>query len=150
MTHRRLDQATFQALQALIGQGTLRVSMELARAIRARREETGASADHLAQHFGVSADHVAEIEDGDCEISAATLVKLARAIDVDLVWFVEQDPSILSASRASRPFVVGPADHNASEGLELMRAFLSIKDPDARKAVLKLARQFAEDDAPED
>lgn len=162
MTHRRLDQATFQALQALIGRGTLRVSAELARAIRARREEIGASAATVAHHFGAGADQIEEIEGGGCEISAPMLVRLARVLEVDLVWFVERDPSLLTQATPARPldvsqvaFKIGEVALDAAEGLDLMRAFLAIKDPEARKAVLDLARRLAaseplnEDDEPQ-
>ncbi len=134
-----------------MGRGALRLSGELARAIRSRREEIGASAETLARHFGVGADGF-DIEEGR-ELSAAMLVKLARALEVDLVWFVEQDPQLLGEARLARPFKVGDVvfeigevAKDAAEGLELMRAFASIKDPEARKAVLKLAQQFANED----
>ena len=137
--------------------GTLRVSAELARAIRARREEIGASAATLAQHFGVSADQIEEIEEGECEISAPTLVRLARALEVDLVWFVERDPSLIAQATPARPLDVsqvalkiGEVALDAAEGLDLMRAFLAIKDPEARKAILKLAKQFASENEPHD
>ena len=132
-----------------MGRGNLRVSGELARAIRARREEIGVSADTLAKHFGVGSDAVHDVEEGR-ELPAATLVKLARALEVDLVWFVEQDPGLLGEAKLAQPFKVGDVvfeiggiAHEAAEGLELMRAFASIKDPEARKAVLKLAQKLA-------
>ena len=133
-----------------MGRGALHVSAGLARAIRTRRREIGASAPSLAEHFGVAADQLEEIEGGVCEISAATLVRLARALQVDLVWFVEQDPSLL-AQAATTPrfdvsqvaFKIGEVAHDAAAGLELMRAFLAIKDPAARKAVVDLAQKLA-------
>ena len=150
MPHRRLDQATFQALQALIARGHLRVSEDLARAIRERREEIGASVEALAQHFNVTADEIGEIEQGACEISAPTLVKLSQALQVDLVWFVERDPSFFSTTMSTKPFDVGGALLDAKEGLELFQAFAAIKDPEARKAVLELAQNFASEDRPDD
>ena len=139
-----------------MGRGTLCVSGQLARAIRARREQIGASAEMLAQHFGVGADGAVDIEQGR-ELSAPTLVKLARALEVDLVWFVEQDPQLLGEAKVARPFKagdvvfeIGEVAKDAAEGLELMRAFASIKDPDARKAVLKLAQKLATSEQQED
>ena len=145
MTNRRLDTATFQALQALVSRGQMRVGAELARAIRERRELLGKSASALAEHFQVGEDQIAGIEEGGGSIPAATLVKLARAIDVDLVWFIEREPTFFAGPAGGGPFEVDGALLDAKQGLDLLQAFAAIKDPSAREKVLKLAQKFAAD-----
>ena len=146
MANRRLDPATFQALQALMARGKMQVGEALARAIRERRIERGASVKALAEHFDVDADAFEEIEQGGCVISAPTLVNLARALDVDLVWFIEREPSFFAGTDRGGPFDAASDLLVAREGLELLRAFATIKDKGARAKVLELARRFAEQD----
>ncbi len=143
MTNRRLDPATFQALQTLVSRGQMRVGEALAAAIRERREHLGKSVRALADHFQVDDDVLAEIEEGGRTIPAAMLVKLARALDVDLVWFIEREPSFFAGPEGGGPFEVESALLEAKQGLKLLQAFAAIKDPAAREKVLRLAQTFA-------
>ena len=145
MTNRRLDPATFQALQALVSRGQMRVGLALARAIRERRELLGKSVRALADHFHFGEDALAEIEEGGRAVPAATLVKLSQALDVDLVWFIEREPSFFAGPEGGGPFEVEGALLDAKQGLELLQAFAAIKDPAAREKVLELAQKFAAD-----
>jgi transcriptional regulator with XRE-family HTH domain len=146
VTQRRLDPATFQALQALMARGQMQVGEALAGAIRARRLELGASVKSLAEQFEVDADTFQEVERGGCMISAPTLVNLARALDVDLVWFIEREPLFFAGTGRGGPFDAGSIHADGFEALELLRVFASIRDPAAREKVIELARRFANDD----
>jgi transcriptional regulator with XRE-family HTH domain len=148
LTKRRLDPATFQALQALVARGSLTVGARLAQAIRERRAEVGVSAAALAEHFGISNEDFEEIEAGGA-ISAPMLVELARALDVDLVWFIEREPSFLAGGDQGGPFDIDGVTLDAKEGLALLRAFSSIKDPAVRQKIVDLAQHFAEGGKPE-
>ncbi|MBP6013264.1 MAG: hypothetical protein KBA31_13645 [Alphaproteobacteria bacterium] len=139
MTNRRLDPATFQALQALIAHGGLRVGECLARAIRERRQEIGVTAARFANH-GI--DDIDAVAREGATISAPMLVNLAGALDVDLVWFIEREPAMLNQRPADTLDVNGVL-LGTDEGLELLRAFAAIRDEDARKKVLELAQHFA-------
>jgi transcriptional regulator with XRE-family HTH domain len=143
LNNRRLDPATFLALQALIARGKLTVGAKLAEAIAKRWAELGRPDKTLAERFAIDegAD-VDELAAGDT-LTAAALVKLAQALDVDLVWFIEQEPSLLAGSARANPFDIADIAVDARESLELLRAFTAIKDPAARKMVLDLARHFA-------
>jgi transcriptional regulator with XRE-family HTH domain len=149
LSNRRLDQATFQALQALIAHGQLRVSETLGVAIRKRREALDLSIKDIAERCSAEVMEIRDIESGACSLSAPMLVQVAQALEVDLVWFIEQEPSFFSKTKAAR----APAEQGkllgAQEGLELIQAFAAIKDPAARKAVLDLAQKFASDERPE-
>lgn len=148
--HRRRDFGKFQRLQALIADGTLRVSDALAAAVRARRSELGDEAAPLARQAGLDADELARFERGGCEISAPKLVRLAEALGVDLMWFVENEPAF--ADRATPDVALGfdAITMDAREGLALMQAFAAIRDPKARKAVLDLAERLAVDEEDDD
>lgn len=144
--HRRLDFAKFQRLQALIADGVLQVSDALAGAVRARRAELGRDAARLAREAGLGDDELARYARGACEISATKLVRLAEALDVDLVWFIENEPAF--ADRATPDVALGfdAIAMDAREGLALMQAFAAIRDPKARRAVLDLAERLAGDE----
>lgn len=148
--HRRLDFAKFQALQTLIADGALRVSAALAGAIEARRAELGDEAARLARQAGFDEDELARIEVGGVDVSAPRLVRLAEALDVDLVWFIENEPAF--ADRATPDVALGfdAITMDAREGLVLMQAFAAIRDPKARKAVLDLAERLAGDEEDEE
>ena len=146
LSNRRLDPGTFQALQALIARGTLTVGAKLAEAIATRRAELARPDKALTERFAI--DHDAEVDElaaGDT-LSAAALVKLAQALDVDLVWFLEREPSLLAGSRRANPFDIADIAVDARESLELLRAFTAIKDPAARKQLVELTRRFDEAD----
>ena len=145
MTNRRLDPATFQALQALMARGHLRIGERLARDIRERRAELGTSVRALADLFQVDADALADIEQGGSTIPAATLVKLAQALDVDLVWFIEREPTFFAGPEGGGPFEIDGSLLEAKQGLALLQAFAAIKDAGAREKVLELAQRFAAD-----
>ena len=140
MTNRRLDPATFQALQALIGRDRLVVSDELAAAIAKRRTEIARPALALAEHFAV--DDAGAVEAGSA-LTAGDLVQIARALDVDLVWFIENEPSFVERIDALNALDTPDIGIDAHEGLALLRAFADIKDPVARQKVLDLALHFA-------
>lgn len=139
LTNRRLDPATFQALQALIAHGGLRIGERLAGAIRERRQEIGVTAARLANH-GI--DDIEALEHAGATVSAPMLVNLAGALEVDLVWFIEREPAMLN-QRPGSPLEVDGALLDGDEGLALMRAFAAIRDESARKQVLELAQRFA-------
>lgn len=128
-----------------MSRGAIHVGETLANAIRARRAELGASTQALADQFEVEADAIAGIESGDGMIAAPTLVKLARALEVDLVWFIEREPSLLRDVPVACDLDAGATLLDAKEGLALLQAFAAIKDRAARETILKLAQQFASD-----
>lgn len=143
MTNRRLDPATFQALQALVSRGHMRVGPRLARDIRERRESRNRTLQALAGDCDIELEAMTQIEAGAATIPAATLVKLAQALDVDLVWFIEREPTIFAGPEGGGPFEVEGSLIEGKQGLALLRAFAAIKDAGAREKVLKLAQSFA-------
>jgi len=144
LRHRRLDLPTFRALQALMASGGLRVSGGLAAAIRAQRNESGVSPETIAEQLNLGERDVEAIE--GVALSASQLVGLAHALGVDLVWFIEHEPSLLTGRGAGEPLDAEGGMPDPREGLDLMMAFTAIKDPQARQAVLALAQRFAAED----
>jgi transcriptional regulator with XRE-family HTH domain len=149
LSKRRLDQATFQALQALIAHGQLSVSERLALAIRRRRESLDLELKDLAERCGVEVMEIRDIEAAACTLSAPMLVQLSQVLEVDLVWFIEHEPAFFAKATVSRPLDTQGAGLDPGEGLQLIQAFAMIKDPAARKAVLKLAQQLARGEGPD-
>jgi transcriptional regulator with XRE-family HTH domain len=147
LSRRRLDPSTFQALQTLLASGGLRVGQRLAAAIRARREHLLLTTRAFGEKAGLSAGEVEAIERCGVDLSPSDLVRLSNALQVDLVWFIENDPSAFSG-QARGAFDLDNDLPDAHEGLELLQAFASIADPEARKAVLELAHKLAQREIP--
>ena len=142
MTNRRLDTATFQALQALVSRGQMRVGEGLASAKGERREHLGKSRRVLADHFQVGEDALAEIKQGGGTIPAATLVKLAKALDVDLVWFIERDPTFFAVGEGSVPFERGQRRSRPAKSLELLQASPQSETSAAREKRIAASADF--------
>jgi transcriptional regulator with XRE-family HTH domain len=95
----------------------------------------------LGEALDVTFQQVQKYEKGANRIGASRLQQLARVLDVPPAYFFEDAPS-------GEPRVLGLAEDeghshfvdflSTSEGLQLNRAFASIRDPKVRKKILEL------------
>ena len=119
--------------------------------VRLRRMLLGMSQEKLGESLGLTFQQVQKYEKGANRIGASRLFELARILGVNVQYFFEE----LAGQEAFLPDG-GPSgfaepagdDHlveflNSREGIELNRAFLRIKDPKARRAILELVRSLA-------
>ena len=99
----------------------------------------GMSQTKLAEAVGVTFQQVQKYENGVNRISASRLQQLARALGVEVEFFFaaagasdrEQLPTELIDVRLT------------SEGVRLLRSFMSIGDPIVRRRVLALVQALA-------
>ncbi len=109
--------------------------------VRMRRLILGMSQGKLGEALDVTFQQVQKYEKGANRIGASRLQQLARVLDVPPAYFFEDAPS-------GEPRVLGLAEDeghshfvdflSTSEGLQLNRAFASIRDPKVRKKILEL------------
>jgi transcriptional regulator with XRE-family HTH domain len=109
--------------------------------VRMRRLILGMSQGKLGEALDVTFQQVQKYEKGANRIGASRLQQLARVLDVPPAYFFEDAPS-------GEPQAMGFAEeegHNhfvdflsTSEGLQLNRAFASIRDAKVRKKILEL------------
>ena len=78
------------------------VERTIRRRLRRRREALGLTLPELAGRTGLTVQRVQGFEQGPVSISAATLMRLARALDIDVDYFFE-GLARGSADRSARP-----------------------------------------------
>lgn len=113
--------------------------------MRNRRLAMGLSQKELGDAIGASCHDVEGYEIGAQRVGAYQLVHIASALEVELDFFFDGDAPGNDDSRASRAEVnTGKvAGFIASaEGLELIKAFIGIEDPELRRHILALVKQI--------
>lgn len=111
--------------------------------MRLRRTALGVTQERLAQALGVTFQQVQKYEKGANRIGAGRLQEIARVLDAPPSFFYEGAPEIVSTgvretAPASATSVMLPA-----EGLQLIKAFMTIRDDRLRACVLDLVRTLA-------
>jgi transcriptional regulator with XRE-family HTH domain len=116
--------------------------------LRMRRTMLGMSQSKLGELLGVTFQQVQKYEKGSNRISASRLQQTARVLEVSPSYFFEgapaQSPELGFAEDPQQSYVV---DFLAStEGLQLNRAFLRVRDPKVRRRIVDLVIAHAADD----
>lgn len=105
--------------------------------VRQRRTLLGMSQETLGMKLGVSFQQLQKYEHGANRISASMLARLAKILDVGVMYFFEG----LEEGAPTPEVVKGP--ETSREALELSRGFGDIKDPEQRKKLLQLTNALA-------
>ena len=113
--------------------------------LRMRRTMLGMSQSKLGQLLGVTFQQIQKYEKGANRISATRLQQTARVLEVAPSYFFDGAPTQSVeggfAETSQQSFVV---DFLASsEGLQLNRAFLRIRDPKVRRRIVDLVASLA-------
>jgi transcriptional regulator with XRE-family HTH domain len=101
--------------------------------IKRRRTLLGMSQTALAEAAGVAFQQIQKYEHGENRVAASRLLRLAKALDVPLTWFFDEEP--------------GDTDEVKRDAAALARLCQQIESADHRRALLQLARTFAKVDA---
>ncbi len=115
------------------------VDVHVGKTIRIKRLMRKVSQTELGDRVGVTFQQIQKYEKGSNRVSASMLVEIAGALDVDVRSFFE-DVSIDMANDNPSPsdeFVV------SRDGVLLNAAFLSIKNEQVRKKIVKLVQAIA-------
>jgi transcriptional regulator with XRE-family HTH domain len=122
--------------------------------LRMRRTMLGMSQSRLGELLGVTFQQIQKYEKGSNRISASRLQHTARVLEVSPGYFFEGAPADSGepgfAEESSQSYVV---DFLAStEGLQLNRAFLRVRDPKVRRRIVDLVVALAspQDESVED
>jgi transcriptional regulator with XRE-family HTH domain len=113
--------------------------------IRLRRRELGFSQEQLARAVGITFQQVQKYEHGTNRVSFSRLVEIAHALNCGVTDIVGD----LDQPGTTAPFSRHVASLNEPGAAELLEAYASITSPRHRRAILNLARQLAEGNAPE-
>jgi len=118
--------------------------------LRMRRVMLGMSQGKLGQLLGVTFQQIQKYEKGSNRISASRLRQAAQVLEVPVEFFYEGAPTQPSGfggfgESSAQSFDV--AFLATSEGFQLNRAFLRIRDPKVRRRIVELVVSLAQ---PED
>jgi transcriptional regulator with XRE-family HTH domain len=106
--------------------------------IRLFRLNAGLSQTELADQIGVTFQQVQKYEKGINRIGAGRLVRVAKALDVPISFFVgTTDDDGLEDTHAILEFL------DTSYSLRLLRAFSRIEDTGVQRSVLELVENIA-------
>ncbi len=117
--------------------------------LRQRRSLLGLSQEKLAEHVGITFQQIQKYENGANRVSASRLYELSKALDIPVEFFFSNYGSASKqhfslAENDQSPFEGAEDVMKRKETLELVRAYYSVPDPKARKNLLKLLKDMAE------
>ncbi len=114
--------------------------------VRMRRILVGMSQEKLGEALGITFQQIQKYEKGTNRIGASRLHQIARVLSVPIEFFYEGAPMIGTvAGFAEAPSAGYVADFlTTSEGLELIKAFIGIKDAKVRRRIVDLAKALAQ------
>jgi transcriptional regulator with XRE-family HTH domain len=116
--------------------------------LRMRRVMLGMSQGKLGQLLGVTFQQIQKYEKGSNRISASRLRQAAHALEVPVEYFYEGAPSPAEGGgppeSGTEAFDV--AFLATTEGFQLNRAFLRIRDPKVRRRIVELVVSLAPTD----
>ena len=115
--------------------------------VRMRRMLIGMSQEKLGEALGLTFQQVQKYEKGTNRIGASRLHRIASVLGVPVEFFYEGAPHGSGAATgfaepASSTYV---SDFlSTSEGVQLVKAFLAVKDPKVRRKIVELISALGE------
>ncbi|HVZ15132.1 MAG TPA: helix-turn-helix transcriptional regulator [Bauldia sp.] len=129
------------------------VDIHVGSRVRLRRMMLGMSQEKLGEHLGITFQQIQKYEKGTNRIGASRLQHIARVLTVPVSFFFEDAPGTPSAgASAGMAETVPNTSHvvdflSTSEGIQLNKAFVRIKEAKLRRRVIDLIRSLSGDDA---
>lgn len=119
--------------------------------VRMRRMMVGMSQEKLGEALGITFQQIQKYEKGTNRISASRLQQTSRVLGVPIDFFYEGAPQFDSEAAGGFEESASPAymaELTTNDGLNLLKAFASIKSARVRRRVVELVRALAEDGEP--
>ncbi len=117
--------------------------------VRLRRTMLGMSQEKLGEHLGITFQQIQKYEKGANRVGASRLQEIARVLNTPISFFFEDAPggvdgetSGFSDSESSN-YVVDFL--SSSEGLQLNRAFVKIRDAKVRRKIVEMVKALADE-----
>ena len=119
--------------------------------LRMRRLMLDMSQTDIADALGLTFQQVQKYEKGTNRIGASRLQHISQILQVPVPFFFEGGPAAPGPGPAARETAVSASyvtDFLAtSDGLSLVKAFMLIKDPKLRRAIVRLVEEIAPEGA---
>ena len=101
------------------------------------RQRANISQTALGKHLGVSFQQVQKYENGTNRVSAATLIKISRFLNISISELMILDSQQNSNPASSKDFA---RFAKSSEGRSLIHGFMAINDPLLRRHIVSLVK----------
>ncbi len=117
--------------------------------VRLRRTMLGFSQEKLGERLGITFQQVQKYEKGANRIGASRLQNIASVLNTPISFFFDDAPG--TGLQTNHGFEEEEASSyvvnflSSSEGLQLNRAFIKIKDPQVRKKIVDLVKSLSDD-----
>jgi len=120
--------------------------------VRLRRMMLSMSQEKLGEHLGITFQQIQKYEKGTNRIGASRLQHIARVLTVPVAFFFEDAPPT-----PGEPHTGGVGESkqttyvvdflSSSEGIQLNKAFVRIKDAKLRRRIIDLVRSLVGEDS---
>jgi transcriptional regulator with XRE-family HTH domain len=119
--------------------------------VRLRRMMLGMSQEKLGEQLGITFQQIQKYEKGTNRIGASRLQHIARVLTVPVAFFFEDAPGAPAAQPAGGLSEPKSASYivdflSSSEGIQLNKAFVRVKDAKLRRRIIDLVRAMAGED----
>ena len=123
------------------------VDVHVGKRLRQRRTLLGMSQEKLGELLGLTFQQVQKYERGTNRIGSSRLYRLARILEVSVIYFFEglDDAPVAALPGGEQAEPIAPAEPNAMdrrETLELVRAYYRIEDQLVRRRVFDLIKSL--------
>lgn len=116
--------------------------------IRMRRMLSGVSQEKLGESLGLTFQQIQKYEKGANRVSASRLQQIAKVLEVPVSFFFDGAPSgdTTEAGFSDMSATTYVSDFlSSSEGVQLTKAFIRIKNPRVRRRIVDLVESLGED-----
>ena len=118
--------------------------------LRYRRVEMGLSQEKLGESLGLTFQQIQKYEKGSNRIGASRLFQISQVLEVPVQFFFDELSLDPEREEAGPGFSDSPREYNvmnfvnSSDGIELNKAFIRIKDQKIRRRIMELVRVLAD------
>ena len=114
--------------------------------VRMRRKMLGLSQEKLGEKLGITFQQIQKYEKGTNRVGASRLQAMASALDVPISFFFPDSTPGTESSGLQEDGAAFMTDFmSTSEGLELSRAFVRIRNPKVRRKLVDLVRALGDE-----
>jgi len=112
--------------------------------VRMRRKMLGLSQERLGERLGITFQQIQKYEKGTNRVGASRLQAMAEALDVPVAFFFPDSAPEQAAGMNEGGSAFMMDFMSTSEGLELSRHFMRVRDTKTRRKVIELVRAIAD------
>lgn len=113
--------------------------------VRMRRKMLGLSQERLGERLGITFQQIQKYEKGTNRVGASRLQAMSQALDVPVAFFFPDSTPAQATGMNEEGSAFMMDFMSTSEGLELSRHFMRVRDAKTRRKIIELVRAIADD-----